>query len=78
MDNPEVKETTAIYLRKYLTEAVIIVLASAVVSLSLMYNSLNTFIRETMTKQLIEQARVIERNTDAFNTFIIHSNQNQR
>lgn len=70
------KEDTAISLRKYFYEYVVIALCAAVVSLSLMYNNLNNFIRDTMSKQEIEQTKVIERNTDAFNTFIIQSAKN--
>lgn len=73
METNPIKETTAISLRKYFYEYVVIVLAGAVVSLSLMYNSLNKFIRDDMMKQQLEQTKVIERNTDAFNTFILHS-----
>lgn len=56
--------------RKYLTECVIIALCSCVLSLFLMYNNLNSFINQTLTKQLIESNRAIDRNTDAFNRLI--------
>lgn len=79
MENPETGiMAQAQGLRKYFYEMVLIALASAVVSLALMYNNLNGFIRDTLSKQQIEQTRVIERNTDAFNVFIIHSQQIQQ
>ena len=75
MNNPVANETTAISLRKYFYEYVVIVLASAVVALSLMYNNLNTFIRDTLNKQLVDQGKIIERNTDAFNMYITHQQE---
>lgn len=75
-ENP-IKETTAISLRKYFYEYVVIVLAAAVVSLFLMVNNLNTFIRTDMARQNTENVKIIERNTDALNTLTITQRQIQ-
>jgi hypothetical protein len=67
----------AMFLRKYLYESVLMALAAAVIALSGMYNSLNNYIRTEQYKQNIESVRAIDRNTDALNTLIIMSRQNQ-
>lgn len=66
-----IKEETAVSVQKYLYGYVVIGLCVAVVYLLIMYKDLNNFIRDTYTKQNAENVRVIERNTDALNTFII-------
>ena len=69
-DQIETVTTVAPILRKYFYEIVVLALASCTVSLFMMYNSLSTFIRSEMAKQMQDQSRVIERNTDAFNLYL--------
>lgn len=66
------------FLRKYIYEIALIALASAVVTLFLMFNDLNKFIRDSLIQDRTRLEITVENNTKAINEFLIHQKDKQQ
>lgn len=65
--SPIPSKTTASNVEKYLTGYALLALTGAVITLFWLYISLNTFIREDLTRQNVEMKLIIQKNNEVIN-----------